>query len=170
MVAFFGFGYGLFDVQISENIPSLSNYLAEIGVSMTGVQVFLGLGILFCQFAIIIFSMLDRIGDTIKAVIKPLVRLVPLFIFLGSIWKTYVPVVINLLPDSIAGFLGVTKVEGYMAQAVDDGTFSLGVVLTLGAMLLFVVTTYALGRQDNARLKALEAENARLRKQLRSNF
>ena len=169
LAAFFGFGYGFLDVVVSENVPSLSAYLAQIGITTTQIQILLGIGVLFCQFAIILFSMLDKIGATILAVIKPVIRLIPLIAFLTSIWSTYAPVLFNVLPDGVANAFGVAKVDNYMAQAVSDGTFARGVIITLLMMLLFVITTMALGRpEDSARVKALKDENAKLRKQLRS--
>ena len=173
LIVFLGgfFGLGYFDIQISNTAPPLIASLNQAGISMTQIQIILGIGILFCQFAIILFSMLDPIADTIKAIIKPLVRLVPLIAFLTSIWKTYAPVLFSILPAGVAQAFGVTKVEGYMAQAVSTGAFTTGVLITLGTMVLFVVTTFALGRsQDSAQVKALKAENAKLRRQLRGGL
>ena len=85
LAAFLGFGY--FDVQITDAAPPLFASLTQAGITTTQIQTILGVAILFCQFAVILFSMLDPIGDTIKALIKPLFRLFPLLAFLAAIWK-----------------------------------------------------------------------------------
>jgi hypothetical protein len=162
--AFLGLGY--FDVQINDN-TSLMTMLNSLGISMVHIQVLLGVGILFCQLAIILFSMLDKIGFAVRSVILPLLRLVPLIAFLYSIWTTYSPVLFNLLPDRMAQAFGVTKQANYMAQSINDGTFTRGVIITLITMLVFILFIYAL-RPDSQQVKALKAENAKLRKQLRS--
>ncbi len=160
-------GLGTFDIEISQNMTLMST-LNDVGISMADVQVVLGIGILFCQVAIILFAMLDRIGFAVRAVIVPLLRLVPLIAFLTSIWKTYSPILFSLLPDRVAEVFGAAKVDNYMAQAVSDGTFMRGVIITLFTMLLFVLFTYALRPGDSPQVKQLKAENAKLRKQVRS--
>jgi hypothetical protein len=173
IAAFLGLGYG-YDFKILDNTAPLITTLTQIGISTTQVQILLGVGILFCQFGIIIFSMLDRISDTVKAIIKPLVRLVPLSAFLTAIWQTYSPVMFSLLPGGVAQAFGAARVDNYMAQAVSDGSFSTGVLWTLGTMLLFMVTTRALGQPRDseqvkylrAQVKSLVAENSRLKRDL----
>jgi hypothetical protein len=166
--AFMGLGY-IFDVEITET-TNLMAMLNDMGITRAHVQVLLGVGILFCQLAIILFSMLDKIGYAIKAMAVPLLRLVPLIAFLVSVWKTYSPVFLNLLPDQITEVFGVTKADNYnyMVRTIDDGTFTKWVVITLIAMLFFILFSYALRPGDSQRVKALKAENAKLRKQLRS--
>lgn len=165
LAAFFGLGY--FDVQITDN-STLMALLNEVGISTIHIQVLLGVGILFCQLGIILFSMLDRIGYALRAIAVPLLRLIPLITFLISIWRTYSPVFFNLLPNRIAEIFGVTQVDNYMAMAISDGTFTRGVVTTLVAMMFFVLFSFALRPSDSARVKSLKAENEKLRKQLRS--
>jgi hypothetical protein len=163
-------GLGRFDLLISENVPSLFAGLNEAGVSMFEIQTWLGVGVLFCLFVIVIFSMLDPIGDTIKSLIKPLIKLIPLFAFLTALWKTYSPVIFSVLPAGVAEAFGTAKTDNYVAQSVSDGTFLTGVLATLGTMLLFVIATYALRRTgpDNEQIiKELRAQNERLRRQLR---
>ena len=87
MDCFFGLGY--FDIQVSEAYPPLIDSLTQTGISVITLQILLGVGILICQMAIILFSMLDKIGYAIRAIIIPLLRLVPLIAFLTSVWKTY---------------------------------------------------------------------------------
>jgi hypothetical protein len=173
LAAFLGLGYG-YDFKALDSAPPLISTLTQIGISTTQVQILLGVGILFCQFGIIIVSMLDRIGDTVKAIIKPLIRLVPLSAFLTAIWQTYSPVMFSLLPSGVAQAFGAAKVDSYMAQAVSDGSFSSGVLWTLVTMLLFVITTRVLGqsadsdrvRDLRAQVRSLMAENSRLKRDL----
>jgi hypothetical protein len=166
MAGFFGLGY--FDIQVSEAYPPLIASVTQAGISMTTLQILLGVGILICQMAIILFSMLDRIGYAIRAIVVPLIRLIPLLAFLTSVWKTYSPIIFNLLPPSFGEVFGVTTSEGYMVQAVSDGTFSRGVIITLITMIIFVIASFALRPRDSAQIKALKSENAKLRKQVRS--
>ena len=168
MAGFFGLGY--FDVQVSETYPPLIATLTQAGISLTTIQVLLGVGILICQVAIILFGMLDRIGYAIRAIVVPFLRLVPLIAFLTSVWKTYSPILFNLLPDRFAEVFGVTTTENYMAQAVSDGTFATGVTVTLITMVLFVIVSFALRPGDTAQVKALKAENAKLRKQIQRSL
>lgn len=165
LAGFFGLGY--FDVQVSEAYPPLFASLTQAGVSLDTIQILLGIGILICQIAIILFSMLDWIGYAIKAVIVPLLRLVPLIAFLTTVWKTYAPIIFSLLPERFAEVFGVSTGEDYMAQAVSDGSFARGVIITLFTMILFVVVSFALRPGDTAQIKALKTENARLKRRLR---
>ena len=163
--AFIGLGY--FDIQISET-TSLMTFLNDVGISMAEVQVLLGVAILFCQLAIILFSMLDRIGFAILAIVKPLLRLVPVLAFLTTVWKTYSPLVFNLLPDRFSEIFGVSTTDDYLAQSIADGSFTRGVILTIVTMLFFVIVSYALRPSDSPQVRQLKAENAKLRKQVRS--
>ena len=163
--AFIGLGY--FDVQISET-TSLMTLLSDVGISTAEVQVLLGVAILFCQLAIILFSMLDRIGFAILAIIKPLLRLVPVLAFLTTVWNTYSPIIFNLLPDRFAEIFGVSTTDDYLAQSIADGSFTRGVILTIVTMLFFVIVSYALRPSDSPEVRQLKAENAKLRKQVRS--
>ena len=161
LASFFGLEY--FDVEIFGT--TVRTALTDYGISLSAVRVFLGIGIAFCEMAIIALSMLDRIGDTIKETIRPLMRLIPLGAFLTAIWNTFSPIIFSLLPAGVAQAFGTAKNEGYITQAVNNGTFSEGVILTLATMLFFILTTYALGRhRDSAEVRALRAELAKYKK------
>jgi len=164
-IAFISLGY--FDVQVTES-TTLLVALNDLGITTDELQILLGVAILFCQLAIILFSMLDRIGFAILAIVKPLLRLVPLIAFLTTVWKTYSPIVFNLLPDRFAEIFGVSTADGYLSQSISDGTFMLGVILTIVTMLVFVLVSYALRPGDSPQVRQLKAENAKLKKQVRS--
>lgn len=158
LVAFFG------------GIDALNQYLGGevqiLGTSLKSpeVQVFLGGGIVLFEFIIILFSMLDRIIDTIKEVIRPVAKLIPLGAFLTAIYQTFEPIIKSFLPEQVVGAAGNNP--GYIAQAVNDGTLTQGILLTLGTMILFLLAGRAL-RPDNAEVKRLQAELARTRRALR---
>jgi hypothetical protein len=158
---------GYFDVQISANTTLLAA-LNDLGITTDELQVLLGVAILFCQLGIILFSMLDRIGFAILSLVKPLIRIVPLIAFLTTVWKTYSPIIFNLLPERFSEIFGVSTTEGYLAQSISDGTFMLGVIITIVTMLVFVLVSYALRPGDSAQVKQLKAENDKLKKQVRS--
>jgi hypothetical protein len=163
--AFLTLGY--FDVQITDNTTLLAA-LNSLGITSDELQVLLGVAILFCQLAIILFSMLDRIGFAILSIVRPLIRLIPLIAFLTTVWKTYSPIVFNLLPERFAEVFGVNTTEGYLSQSISDGTFMLGVILTIVTMLFFILVNFAVRPGDTAQVRQLKAENAKLRKQVRS--
>lgn len=165
VIAFISLGY--FDVQVTEN-TTLLVALNDLGITTDELQILLGVAILFCLLAIILFSMLDRIGFAILSLVKPLLRIIPLLAFLTTVWKTYSPIVFNLLPDRFAEIFGVSTTDGYLSQSISDGTFMLGVILTILTMLVFVLVSFVLRPGDTAQVKQLKAENARLRKQVRS--
>ena len=163
--AFIGLGY--FDIQISET-TSLMTLVNDLGISMTNVQILLGVAILFCQIAIILFSMLDRIGFAVLAIVKPLLRLVPVLAFLTTVWKTYSPILFNLLPDRFSEIFGVSTTDDYLAQSIADGSFTKGVILTIVLMLFIIIFSYALRPSDSPQVRQLKAENAKLKRQVRS--
>ena len=121
------------------------------------VEIFLGGAIAFLEFAVILFSMLHRIADTIREIIKPIARLVPLGGFLASIYMTFKPIADNI-------FSGGDSAS--VAAIVDSGSFSFGILLTLGTMLLFLVANRILG-EESAEVRALRAELAKYRRALR---
>ena len=163
--AFIGLGY--FDIQISET-TSLMTLMNDLGISMANVQVLLGVAILFCQIAIILFSMLDRIGFAILSIVKPLLRLVPVLAFLTTVWKTYSPILFNLLPDRFSEIFGGSTTDDYLAQSIADGSFTRGVILTIVLMLFIIIFSYALRPSDSPQVRQLKAENAKLKRQVRS--
>lgn len=121
------------------------------------VEIFLGSAIAFLEFAIILFAMLHRIADTIREIIKPIARLVPLGAFVASIYTTFKPIVENILfaNDGTA-----------VASVVDSSSFTIGILLTLGTMLLFLMANRILG-EESAEVRALRAELAKYRRALR---
>jgi hypothetical protein len=139
-----------------------------VGISLTGTgfRAFLGFGVVFLEFALIVFALLDRVGETIKAVLKPLASLLPLVGFIFSSYQTFAPIFASLLPRSLATQAGIAQNENYLAQAVNDGTFTRNVVVTVVMMLLFVLTTLALSRPGDvsAEIRRLRAENDRFKK------
>jgi len=163
--AFIGLGY--FDIQISET-TSLMTLMNDVGISMANVQILLGVAILFCQIAIILFSMLDRIGFAILSIVKPLLRLVPVLAFLTTVWKTYSPILFNLLPDRFSEIFGVSTTDDYLAQSIADGSFTRGVIYTIVLMLFIVIFSHALRPGDSPQVRQLKAENAKLKRQVRS--
>ena len=150
-----------------------------MGVSIFGMgfQVFLAIGIVFLEFVIIFVSLLDRIGETIKAVLKPLLSLLPLGFFVSAVQKTFTPIFLSVLPDnlalqfggvSIAADAGMAQNENYIAAAVADGSFATNVLLTVVTMLFFAVISYftVKPRDFSGEVKRLRAENARFKKLL----
>lgn len=126
---------------------------------------FLGIGAIFCEVVIISLALLDRIGETIMAAIKPIARLIPLGVFIGSAWKTLSPIVLNLLPPNVAAATGFVQDPAYISTAVTTGGLADGILLTLGTMLLFAITTYALDkRQESTQIRNLKREVERLRR------
>lgn len=151
------------------------NYLQAADLKILGISVlspnfklFLAVGILFCEFAIIMYSILDHVGNTIRDVIKPLVRILPLGAFLTTTYNTFSPLIFSNLPNEVGQTMGPTGYQTYsVAQAVNSGRFAEGILLTLGTMFLFVLASTALGERDSAQVKQLMAENRRYKKELR---
>jgi hypothetical protein len=135
----------------------------EIPLSSPQIRIFLGLGTVFLEFAIILFSMLDRIVDTIRETIKPLARLIPLGAFLISIYQTFAPLLTNSVSMEGAGPAVRTS---NLVNIVNDNSFSEGILLTVFTMLLFLVADRAL-RSESEEVKALKAELAKYRRALR---
>lgn len=163
--------------------PFLTNVVQKdvtvMGISLlgTGFQAFLGLGVVFIQFLIFFFAFLDRIGDTIKAVLKPLISLLPLLAFIGSVQRTFMPFFLTILPDSLALQLGEANVtasagipqnENYIATAIANGSFTTNVLLTVGTMVLFALTSYATTRSADVsqEVRRLREENAKIKRLL----
>jgi hypothetical protein len=153
--------------------PFMTNFMQAadirvLGISLTGTgfRAFLGFGVVFLEFALIVFALLDRVGETIKAALKPLASLLPLAGFLFSSYKTFAPIFTSLLPASLAAQAGIAQNDNYLAQAINDGSFRLNVIVTVAMMLLFVVTTLAVARpgEVSSEIRRLRAENARFKK------
>lgn len=137
----------------------------DLGISVLSptFRAFLGLGIVFFEFAIILFSMLDRIVDTVRETIKPLARLIPLIAFLIASYQTFAPFLLNSVTVEDAGPAIQTN---ELFEVVNSSGFSAGILLTLFTMILFLLANRAL-RSENAEVKALRAEVAKYRRLLR---
>ena len=129
------------------------------------IQVILGSAIAFFQFAIVVFSLLDRIADTFKFIIKPIAVLLPLAAFLLSSLRTFAPILATFIPDAVLEAAGANT-DASVASWVTSPEFAAGVLITLGTMLLFLVTYKAL-TAESPEVKALRAELARTKKALR---
>jgi hypothetical protein len=131
----------------------------QISLSLPALRALLGGGIIFCEFVIIVFSVLDRILETIRALIRPVAVLLPLSGFVLSAYKTFEPIIRVLLP---APFGQGNPTE--IATAVNAPAFNLNVLLTFGMMVVYLITTYFL-REESREVRALRAEIAKLRRQ-----
>lgn len=139
----------------------------SVGIARDTLKAIAGMGLVFCEFVVILLSMLDRIGDTLRDVVKPLIRLVPFGLFITSIWEAFSPIAFNLLPANVAESVGVARTGASIAETVQTGNFTESILLSLAMMLLFVIATYALGVQkESVEIKQLRAENARLKRKL----
>jgi hypothetical protein len=139
-----------------------------LGISMLdpGFRLFLALGIVFCQLVIIMVAMLDRVGDTIRDVIKPIFRLLPLMAFVTVSYNTFAPIVFSMLPETAAQVAGQSPNYNF-AQAVYAPEFSTKIMLTVVTMVLFLITSSTLSdTRDSARVRQLEAQIKRLKRDL----
>ena len=121
------------------------------------LQLALGGAVVFLQFAIIIFSMLGHIGDTIRETIKPVARLFLLGAFLASAYYMFEPIVAPVLFE---------QQPPNVAAVVEDDTLKIGILLTLGTMMLFLAANRTL-RTESEEIKALRRELARYRRVLK---
>lgn len=129
---------------------------SDIFLSGSGIRVLLVAGILFCEFVIIVTSLFDRMVNTIRVIIRPLVTLVPLSGFLYSTYRTFYPIIENLLPG---------RDPAQIANIVNNPGFNTSVLTTIGTMLLYLIIARLLGSGvDQEEVKALRAEVQRLRK------
>ncbi|MDM8529196.1 hypothetical protein QUF58_13430 [Anaerolineales bacterium HSG24] len=138
-----------------------------LGISLLspGFRFFLGLGIVFCQVVIIMAVALDRVGDTVRDVIKPIVRLFPLAAFLSVSYNTFSPIIFSVMPNSMAQAAGEPQVS--LAQAVNSPAFSEGILLTLATMMLFLIASSVLrNKQESNRVRELEAHIRRLKRNM----
>ena len=161
--AFFGFdalahAMGAASTDVVVHIATIQDF--QISLSLPALRAFLGSGIVFFEFIIIVFSVLDRVLDTIRALIKPIAVLVPLGAFLVSAYKTFEPIINTVLPKPYGA-----GEPAAIAGAVDSPAFSTNVLLTFATMVVYLITTYFL-REESKEVKALKAENAKLRRQL----
>jgi hypothetical protein len=109
-----------------------------LGVSLLGEEVHtvLGIAIAICELGIVMFSMLGRIRDTIDDLLRPLLRFVPLAGFFYAFFDTFRPILSRFFP----GLFGSPDPNTSIAQAISQDTFSEGVLLTVGALVLFLMT------------------------------
>ena len=134
----------------------------QISVSISSLRVFLAAGSVFFEFIIIIQAMFDRILDSLKALIRPLIMLVPISAFLVSAYDTFEPVVRSLLPVEFGG-----ANPDYIATAASNDTLARSVLFTFGAMLLYLLLSSVIGGGSVAEVRALRAELRRCRERLR---
>lgn len=120
----------------------------QVSLSIAAVRTILGGGIVFLELLIIITSVFDRILDTLRSTIRPIVTLVPLVGFIISIYNTFRPIVESFLPGGDAT---------YVAQAVNDTAFTQSLTRTFGLMILFILVTLILGR-ESGEVRRLKAE------------
>ena len=161
LIVFLGLFYG---PDLYTNATGTQIQVAGVSLQSPQIQVFLASGIAFLQFAIVLFSVLDRVADTIKLIIRPIAVLLPLSAFLMALYKTFAPIVESLLPQAVVGAAGDNP--AYIAQAAQDGSLTRGILITLGTMLLFLLAYRAL-TAESEEVRALKAELARTRRALR---
>jgi hypothetical protein len=159
LIIFFAAFFGLDQFSQAMGVATTNNDILlgtisgfQISLSRAGVRTVLGGGIVFFELLIIIMSVFDRIMDTIKATVRPLATLVPLTAFLYSVYNTFRPIVMSLLPAEIGG-----GNAAYIAQAVNDPVFNQNVLSTFGLMLLFLLMARILGG-DSAEVRRLRAK------------
>jgi len=127
------------------------------------LQTILGGGIAFFQIAIVIFSILDRAADTFKFIIRPFAAFISLIIFLGVMYRTFAPILVNFVPQQAAQAMGVQGADP--ATHVISSQFAAGILFTLGTMLFFLLAYRAL-TEESDQVKRLRSEIAKLRRAL----
>lgn len=132
-------------------IASLGGF--QISMSLTSLRVFLAAGAVFFEFIIIIQAMFDRVLDSLRALIRPLVMLVPIYIFVSNAYETFEPVVRSLLPPELGG-----ANPNYIAAAASNETLANNVFITFLAMLLYLFLSSILGGGTAAEVRNLRAE------------
>lgn len=160
LLSFFGLEHFANNVMLASDIRVLG-----ISILSEEFRAFLGVGTIFCEAALIFFVMLDKVGDVVRAALKPVVRLIPLGAFLFAAWDTLTPILVPLFPDSVGRSLGVAN-NVSIQQTVNTGSFATGVVITLVTMLFFALTANAIKSPESERIRRLEAELARYKKML----
>jgi hypothetical protein len=162
---------GFFGLQQFTNNFLLASDIRILGFSILtpGFRFFLGACVVFCEFAIIFFSMLDKIGEAIKAALVPVVRLIPMGAFIAAVFRMFSPLLATLMPETAARF-GAYSAQANMSQAIQVGVTGENVLLTLLTMLLFYITFRVLSapRAENPQVKDLQARLQRCEKQLKA--
>lgn len=126
-------------------------------LSSPNLKILLGGAVVFLQFAIILFSMLGQIGDTIRETIKPMARLFLLIAFLASAYYMFEPIIAPVIFE---------RQPPNVAAVVTDSTLTIGILLTLGTMILFLMANRSL-RTESEEVKELKRELARYRRALK---
>lgn len=114
------------------------------GVSFVGQQVhtFLGIAIVICEIAIVLFSMLGRMRDTLDDILRPFLRFAPLYAFFEVFRRSFRPILTRYFPF----LFGSPEQEASIAQAVSSNAFTEGVLLSVGALILFIITNNFLSK------------------------
>lgn len=114
------------------------------GVSLVGPEfrAVLGVGIAICEMGIIFLSVFGRIGDALSDIVRPLLRVAPLIAFFTVFFKTFRPILARFFPSLFSSL----EAEVSVVQAVNTDSFTEGVLLTVAALALFVVTNDFLRR------------------------
>lgn len=162
LLLFFGAYIGLEILRATQQDMMIMDTYSLQSLQSTEFRATLGIAIIICEFVIVLFSMLFHIADTIRDVIKPLARLIPLGLFVTAIYKTFSPLIMGFLPTEITG-AAETNPFAYLTAAAANGTLTQTILFSLGSMLLFVLANRALGG-ETSRIKTLEAELAKLRR------
>jgi hypothetical protein len=162
LLLFFGAYIGLEILRATQQDMLVMGTYNLQSLQSTEFRAFLGIAIIICEFIIILFSMLFHIADTLRDVIKPMARLVPLGLFVLAIYRTFAPILSSFLPTEIT-VAAETDPIAYLTAAAADGTLTRTILFSLGSMLLFVLANRALGA-ESSELRALKAEVAKLRR------
>ncbi len=125
----------------------------QISMSISSLRMFLAAAAVFFEFIIIIDVMFDRILDSLRALIRPLVMLVPISAFVFSAYRTFEPIIRSILPPELGG-----ANPEYLSTAASNETLAQNLLLTFGAMLLYLLLSAIFGSSSSAEVKALRAE------------
>lgn len=125
--------------------------LRIMGFSLLGPEfkIILGLGIVFCELLIIVFS-----NSIVLTVIEAL-KVVPLMFFVMAMYKTFWPLISGLIPTEGSETFK-SQNDAYLAQAVNNDGFREGVLLTLVTMLFFVIINQAFGKIQRPKRRLVE--------------
>ena len=154
---------GIFGVStVGDDIilATLNNF--QIAVSMSALRVLLAGGSVFFQFIIIVRVMSDRIFDSLRVLIRPLIMLVPISVFVLSAFRTFEPIIRSLLPPELGG-----ENPDYIASVANSETLARSVLITFGAMLFYLVLSAIMGDNSSAEIRNLRAELRRCRERQR---
>lgn len=128
------------------------------------LRAMLGGGAVFFELMIILLTVFDRILDTVKLVVRPLVTLVPLSAFIYFVYQTFYPIIMDLLPPQAGGSGNPANI----ASAISTGDFRNSILLTFGFMLLYLIVANILEGRSNREIETLRAELKKCRSRLRN--